>query len=151
MILATHSLTGAVVGKYVNNTWLIIILSVILHFILDTFRHGEYLNRKSSIREFWKVAIDFFVGVSAVLLIANFNNYPSYVLKNMLIGAFFSMFPDFFTLLYWKLGVKFLKPLFDFHAWFHLHPLFSKEREWNLRSAANDIVILILAVFLLII
>ncbi len=49
MILTTHTLTGAVVGKCVNNTWLIMILSVILHFILDTFRHGEYLNRKSGI------------------------------------------------------------------------------------------------------
>src|SRR4030042_3581823 len=141
MLLATHSLAGALIGKNVNNIWLIMILSVILHFILDTFRHGEYLNRKSSIKEFWKVALDIFAGAAVILLIASFNNYPAYVVKNMLLGAFFSMFPDFLTFLYWKGGLKFLKKIFTFHAWLHPYPPFSPEREWNLRNAVNDLVI----------
>jgi len=151
MVLATHSLTGAVVGKYVNSAWLVIILSVILHFILDTFRHGEYLNRKSRGKEFWKVAVDVSIGVSAVLLIANFHNYSTHVVKNMLLGVFFSMFPDFLTFLYWKGGFKFLKKVFTFHAWLHLYSPFSPERDWNLKNAVNDVVISVVAIILLLI
>lgn len=150
MILATHALTGAVIGKYINNTWLVIILSVILHFVLDTFRHGEYLNQKSAVREtFGKVAIDILIGIVVVLLIANLENYSAYVIKNILIGAFFSMFPDSLTFLYWKGGLKFLKKPFNFHTWTHPYPPFSPEREWNSRNAVNDIAILIIAIALL--
>ena len=73
------------------------------------------------------------------------------IFENMLLGAFFSMFPDFLTLLYWKGGLKFLKKPFDFHAWVHPYPPFAPEREWNLKNALNDIIISILAIILLII
>ncbi len=150
MILATHALTGAVIGKYVPNTWLVIILSLILHFVLDTFRHGEYLNQKSAVKEtFWKVAIDASIGLALILLIIHYNNFSPAVVKNMFIGAFFSMFPDFLTFLYWKGKMKFLKKPYELHSWMHLSPPFSPEREWNLRNAVNDIAISVIAVILL--
>lgn len=151
MILATHALTGAVIGKYTENIWLIIISAFALHYILDAFRHGEYLNRKSKMGEFWKVAIDMLIGFTLVILMAKFQNLSNTVLTNMLLGAFFSLLPDFFTLLYWKGGIKLLKPLFEFHIWVHRYPIFSPEREWALRNAVNDIIVSIIAIILLLI
>ncbi len=126
MVLTTHALTGAVTGKYLNNIGLIIISSLVLHFILDTFRHGEYLNQKSKIVEvLGKVTIDILTGISIIFLIIIWKNYPQPEIKNIFIGAFFSMFPDLFTFLYWKGRIKFLKKIYEFHAWMHSFPSFS--------------------------
>lgn len=152
MILAAHALTGAVIGKYVSNTWLVIILSVILHFAMDTFRHGEYLDRKSSIKEtYWKVSLDILIGLILIATILLSTGRNSLMTFNIFIGAFFSMLPDGLTFLYWKANLKFLKKIFDFHAWVHPYPLFAPERKWNLRNSINDIVISVLAIILLLI
>lgn len=151
MILATHALTGAIIGKNIDSPWLIIIISLALHYILDTFRHGEYLDRKSTARETaWKVALDIGIGFLIILIFIYFKNIGATTIRNMIIGAFFSMFPDFLTLLFWKFRMKFLKPLFAFHQWVHRYPPFSPEREWNLRNAVNDIAISIIAIILLV-
>ena len=150
MILATHALTGAALGKYVGKTWILILLSIILHYALDTFRHGEYLDRHSKTKEAaWKVAIDAGAGAILIFIIFFSAKLSLPVLRNMLIGAFFSMLPDLLTFLYWKGGVKFLKKPFEFHAWVHPYPPFSKERDWNLRNARNDIIISAVAIILL--
>lgn len=151
MILATHALTGAVIGKNIESPWLVIILSLALHYILDNFRHGEYLNRDSKWKDFWKVSIDLLAGAVIIYSIVTFQNVPVSARINILIGSFFSVLPDFFTLAYWKLGIKFLRPLYEFHFWVHRYPLFAKEREWNLRNAVNDAIISAIAVILLII
>ncbi|MCX6765738.1 MAG: hypothetical protein NT136_02155 [Candidatus Moranbacteria bacterium] len=151
MLLATHALTGAIIGKNIASSWLVIIFSLILHYVLDIFRHGEYLNRNSRWIEFWKVLADLAVGSSILALVIYFLNPPAAVTKNMLIGALFSMFPDFFSLMYFKFNVGFLKKLFDFHVWIHRYPPLSPEREWNLRNAFNDIIVSITAIILLIV
>jgi hypothetical protein len=151
MILATHALTGAVIGKNFSNPWIIIIASLIIHFIMDTFRHGEYLNQKSGVKEvLGKVIIDVLAGITIIILIASWKNFSAEVIKNMLIGAFFSMFPDLLTFLYWKGHIKFLKKIYEFHNWVHKYPRFSPESDWNFRNAVNDIIISAIAILLLI-
>ncbi len=149
MLLSTHALTGAVIGKTFDNVWIIIILSVALHYIIDTFRHGEYLNQNSKWGEFWKVAIDVLIGLSTLGTVIYFFDFSWIEKRNMLIGAFFSMFPDLLTFLYWKLNFKFLKKVFNFHARTHRYPPFSKERDFNLKNAANDIIFSLVAILLL--
>lgn len=149
MILTTHILTGAVIGKNLENPWVIVAASVALHFLLDTFRHGEYLNQQSKWKDFWKVAVDLVIGFSTLFIIIYFSDFTQMKISAILLGSFFSIFPDFLTLLNWKLGVKFLTKYYAFHGWLHKYPRFSKERDFNLRNARNDILLSLLAALLL--
>lgn len=152
MILATHALTGAVIGKYINNPLVVIVFSLTVHFLMDMLRHGEYLNRQSRFKETsWKVALDISIGIAIIAIILSFSRYNNATIRNIITGTFFSMFPDALTFLYWKGGLKFLKRPFEFHAWLHPYPSFTPEREWNLRNAINDVVISLIALILLII
>ena len=67
MILTTHALIGAALGKNISNPWIIAAIALPLHFIMDHFRHGEYLNRNSKLRHtWWKTALDFFSGLAII-------------------------------------------------------------------------------------
>jgi len=150
MILTTHALAGAAIGKNFSNPWIIIILSLIIHYIMDSFRHGEYLNRKSTLENtWWKVALDLFFAMAIVGFFIIFKNPKPSETFSILLGSFFSMLPDLFTVLYWKLNFKILKKLFLFHAWIHKYPPFSPERAWTLRNSANDIIFSLIAILLL--
>lgn len=149
MILTTHALTGAVIGKNIENPFLIIILSLIIHYLMDTLKHGEYLDRNSTTKEtFWKVFLDLSIGLSVIALILYYN-LNTFNIFNILLGAFFSMFPDLLTFLYWKVNIKFLEKIFKFHAWMHKFPPFSPERKWNLKNSVNDLAIIIISIVLL--
>jgi hypothetical protein len=67
---------------------------------------------------------------------------------NIALGVFFSIFPDFLTLLYWNVHFDLLKKAYLFHEW--IHSLFSSgDLPWNLRNALNDILISLLAIIFL--
>jgi hypothetical protein len=150
MILTTHALVGAAVGKNLANLWLIPIVTIPLHFLMDHFRHGEYLDRNSKIRNtWWKTALDLTVAFVIVFGIAYFKHFDSRMMLLMFLGMFFSMLPDLTTLLYWEFHFPFLKKIHDFHAWCHKYPPFSKQRQWNLRNARNDIIFSILAIIII--
>lgn len=150
MILTTHALTGAALGKYIHNPWLLIPMAIIMHYTLDTFRHGEYLNRQSTVKNtWWKVAIDLILGNEIVLTYIIIQNPPNEVIIPILLGAFFSMFPDLLTVLYWKLHFNFLGKIFNFHAWVHPYPKGDSRYNWTLRNALNDIIFSVIAIILL--
>lgn len=153
MILTTHALTGAVIGKYIKNPWLVVALAIIAHFIMDTFRHGEYVevfSKNTSIKNSgWKVALDFLIGLIIVSVIIHLQPLAAWQIKNMYIGATASVLPDLVTALYWKFRWNFLKKYYEFHTWVHKYPRKSPERQWNLRNAANDIVISFIDIVLL--
>ena len=155
MILTTHALVGAVIGKNLNNPWLIIALAVPLHYLMDHFRHGEYVesfDKKATVRNtFWKVALDISIGLSVIAMAIFFSEFTLKKIFLILLGAFFSMFPDLLTFLYWRFKLPFLQKPYQFHCWVHRYPPKAKEREWNLRNAANDIIFSVLAIFLLLI
>lgn len=155
MILTTHALTGAVIGKNIDSPWLIIILSLIIHFVMDSFRHGEYFDsRVAKVKDtWWKIALDLGAGFLIIVLFLflkkpNFNE-----IINVFIGAFFSILPDFITLMHWTFkNNKTLAKVKEFHSWVHNYskfPKHSKERQWTFRNALNDITISIIAIFLL--
>lgn len=143
MILTTHALAGAVIGKYVSHPALIIIFSLALHFVMDNLRHGEYIDkRKDTMKNsFWKIGLDLAIGLTVVLIFILLSPPDPTFAFRVLLGVFFSMFPDLLTLLYWQWKVKPLEKIFYFHSRMHRWPAFSPERRWNPRNALNDIVL----------
>lgn len=154
MVLATHALAGAVIGKNIRNPWIVIVLSLAFHYVFDFVKHGEYAETMDSKTAFkntwWKIAVDLSIGLATVLLIIHFENLDAATIRNIFIGMFFSMFPDLLTLIYWKTHWKFFEKLYKFHSWCHRLPRTSPERKWNLKSETYEIIIfLALVIFIL--
>lgn len=152
MILSTHALAGAAIGKSIENPVIIMILSLTVHFIMDGFRHGEYFDsRFATIKDTtWKIMFDLGVCSSILLLyFISFSPEKSTILA-MLTGAFFSMLPDLLTVLHWKYPQnKPLEKIKAFHAFSHCYgkfPPFSPERAWTIRNFANDFLFSALAI-----
>ena len=154
MISTTHLLIGAVLGKNISNPWIVAIVAIPLHFIMDHFRHGEYVesfSKKTSVKNtWWKSALDLFLGIAIIFFIAYYMHFSSTTIKSIVVGMFFSMLPDLLLVLYWKFHWPFLQKIHDFHAWCHKYPHFAKEREWNFRNSRNDILFSIAAIILLV-
>ena len=152
MILTTHILAGALIGREINNPYAVAGLAVAMHFVLDLLPHGDYLDKKSKLREFWKVAVDLTVGlgtVYAIFFIRDPISNNALYIKNIAIGIFFSLLPDGTTFLYWKMGMKFLKPIKIFHEKLHRYPEFSPESEFRLKNNLFDILISLIAIITL--
>ncbi len=155
MILTTHALTGAVVGKNVDNTFLVIILSLVLHFLMDTFRHGEYFDDRTATfkNTWWKVGLDFLVFLSLLVLLFYFQNWDQRTLLNVSMGVLFSLIPDGLTVLHsLKVKLPFLGKIKKFHALSHRYskwPKYSKDRKWKLKNVKNDIIFSIIALTIL--
>lgn len=155
MILATHALVGAAIGKNVKNPWLVVLLSLAAHFLLDGFRHGEYFdNRIATLKNtWWKVTLDLTFASFAIFGYLGLNRPTPSVDFNILLGAFFSMLPDLLTVFYWLFPQnRLLAGIKKFHSLAHRYSRFPKhspERQWTLRNARNDILISALAILLL--
>lgn len=146
MILTTHALVGAVIGKNIQDPWLIITLSLIFHFALDSLRHGEYFDsRIATIKDTaWKVILDLSISGTIILIFLFFFSSNFHTTRNVLMGSFFSMFPDLLTVLFWKFRWNILGKIKKIHELAHRYsrfPAFSPERQWTLRNATNDILI----------
>ncbi|PJA86922.1 MAG: hypothetical protein CO141_02165 [Candidatus Moranbacteria bacterium CG_4_9_14_3_um_filter_42_9] len=149
MILVTHALVGAVIGKNINNPLIIIPLSLVTHYALDSQRHGEYLDKTSKFgNTWWKIALDISAGFLFILSFITIKDFDLLRIRNILIGSFSSLFPDFLTLLFWIYPAGFLKKLHSFHEWVHRY-FFSEELKWSLKNALNDILVSLLAIIFL--
>ncbi|MDO8529484.1 MAG: hypothetical protein Q7S18_02340 [bacterium] len=155
MVLATHALVGAVIGKNIQNPWIIIAISLSVHYILDSFRHGEYLELFDSAealkKSYWKVTLDLAIAAAIIFSLIYFEKLDLTTIRNTLIGVFASLFPDLLTLLYWLFRWKFLEKIYKFHSWIHRFPRTSPNRLWNFRNARNDIILSLIAILILII
>jgi len=141
MTLTTHILSGAALGASVKNPVAIAGLAVALHFLLDMVPHGDYLNKKSRLGEFWKVAIDLAAGfffVTGIILLKRIAD--PYLIQNIIIGILFSLLPDFSTFLFRWAKMKFLEPIYVFHQKLHRAPDFSPQRQFRLKNNFWDIL-----------
>ncbi|OGI16786.1 MAG: hypothetical protein A2Z52_00195 [Candidatus Moranbacteria bacterium RBG_19FT_COMBO_42_6] len=142
-------MVGAAIGKSVASPWLIIPISVAVHYALDAIPHGEYLDKNSTIKNtWWKVTLDLLAGLLVVIFYIIIKKVDGSEIKNIEFGVFFSLFPDFLTLLYWKMHLHFLKKAYTFHEWIH-RLISQKDLPWNFRNARNDILISLVASFFL--
>ena len=151
MILTTHILSGALIGAEIKNPFYVAVISIIVHFFLDLFPHGDYLNKKSRLRDFWKVGVDLLFGFLLIFFVIHFKKISDpLILRNIYIAIFFSLLPDATTFSYLWLKMKFLKPIYDFHQKLHhIHyPDFAPEREFRLKNNLWDIIISLISLIL---
>ena len=154
MVLTTHALVGAVIGENIKNPWIIIVLSLVFHYLLDTVKHGEYVETFDSKVAFkntwWKVILDLGMGTIIILSLIHFKNFDAITVRNIFIGMFFSMLPDAFTLIYWKTHWKSFEKLYKFHSWCHRLPRFSPERKWEINNEIYEITIFLASIAILV-
>ena len=151
MIFVTHALVGAAIGSKINNPWIIIPVVLAVHYLMDGFRHGEYIDdRKDNVKNtWWKISIDLSFGLLIIFSFIYFKYSDPKIIFNILLGSFFSMFPDLLTLIYfWRKDLKIINKIKQFHSFAHRYtkfPKYSAERQWTLRNATCDIAISVLA------
>lgn len=152
MIFTTHILSGAALGANVQNSWAVAILSIVLHFLLDTLPHGDYFNKKSSLREFWKAIVDIAISLTLVIGMINCCRQigDANALRNIFIGIFFSLLPDGTTFMYCHLGMNFLKPVKDFHEKLHFYKNGAPQRQFSLKNNLLDILVSLVSLIFLI-
>lgn len=135
MILATHAIAGAAVGRLTNNPLLAFIFGVISHFILDAIPHWQYklnskiesedimaedmpLNKKF-VGDIAKIGVDFFGGVFISLLAfhgwSGFASPPTLLIAGIAGGVL----PDALQFVFWKFKREPFTTIHKFHFWIH--------------------------------
>jgi len=151
MILTTHILAGAVLGAEVKNPFEVAGLAIILHFLLDMIPHGDYVDDKSTLRDWWKEAISFSTGIFLILIAFHIRGIPDWpTLKNIGIAVFFSLLPDATHFMYRFMGMKFLAPLKHFHESLHYYPNGHPKRKFHLKNEYWEITISLTSLAILI-
>jgi hypothetical protein len=136
MVLATHAVTGALIGAVASENLAIAALAGFLsHFILDTIPHWDYslgsnekdpqnpLNDTMHVRsvsffiDLAKIGADFFLGLMLALLMVYAE--PTPVVAAGMIGALAAVLPDPLQFIYMKFRPKFMRPLQKFHLFMH--------------------------------
>ena len=152
MLLPTHALMGMVIGKYFSSPWIIIPASLVLHYLIDSFRHGEYWEKDNTAKNIWW-KMDFLSAILVVILVLWLKDFSSETIGNMLLGILFSLFPDLLSALQYLFPkIKILNWQKNFHSWMHNYkhlPHNAPERQWTFRNAINDIAISIIAIIVL--
>lgn len=150
MILTTHALVGAVIGKYSNNLAIIAGISVVLHYAMDILRHGDYYEEKRTFSQgFLKEFLDLFTASFLIAIIIYFTKSTTKEIYYMLWGIGWSLLPDFLTVLYDKLNFKFLAPVYNLNRWVHDFLYTDLERTWTLKNLTNDFIISGVAIIIL--
>jgi len=116
MILTVHSLVGAAVANQFKNPLLGWLLAFFSHFILDVIPHRDYSLKDAKLgwknKKFWFVAFELLLDFGAgFLLIIIFTQNKSNLLNN-LIGGFFGILADGFSLLAYLIKNQNWKKLF---------------------------------------
>lgn len=128
MLATPHLLAGAVLGKYIGNTWIVIVLAFAFHWVLDAIPHYKMVKinslakgskEKFRKRELLFKSIEPLVGIALTLYFV-----ISAHSINMFLGAFFCWLPDFFVFLNWKSEGKHFKFLAHKNDKWHRHTKF---------------------------
>ncbi len=153
MILTTHALVGAVLGKNIQNPWFVAFFCFLVHFALDSFRHGEYIDHRKKLKNLaWKIVLDLVFALSLIGLIVLFKNWDINILRNIFLGVLFCLLPDFLTFLHYEFpSFKFLKKVYHFHERVHPYRSPCEQTRWCLRNALNDIFFSLIALIFLLV
>lgn len=134
MILVTHGIIGAAVGRFFPaNPILAFFAGLLSHFVFDAIPHWHYplsaidgkkassgksvfTVKKRIILDAFIIALDFFMGVWLAMLIFNKNDYSNY---SAFAGAIGGLLPDGLMFLSWILRIKILKLFDKFHIFIH--------------------------------
>ena len=111
MLSTAHLMTGAAVASSTHNPWEIIVISIVLHFVWDSFPHWDPDYEKWNKRDWYLVAsLDMLLGILLVFWVVGANlNWL------IMIGMFFSILPDILTMVIILGKIKILKPYLEWH------------------------------------
>ena len=165
MVLTPHLIVGATIGAKIHNFWLIIVLSLISHFIMDKIFHWEYSSGNSRFKIFRETgdlkSLFVFIGQTAIdaligILIVFFSIKTKFLLnleslKYIITGCFFSILPDII------LGISFLfrnsdisKKYFAFHKkYLHFKKGTEKEGIITFLGLSTQIVVIVISLLIL--
>lgn len=111
MLSTVHLLTGAAIGTVVHNPWEIIVISIVLHFLWDSWPHWDPDYGTWKKRDWYLVAsVDMLVGLSLAVWVVGGNLNWLVVL-----GMFFSIFPDILTMIAILGKIKWLMSFVNWH------------------------------------
>ena len=151
MTLATHIITGTVIGAKLHNPCMIAVSAIAFHFILDAIPHGDYVNEKSTLKDWCKEALSLSIGFVLVFFALSVHGIPGWpVLKNIGIAVFFSLLPDATHFMYRFLGMKFLHPIKEFHEGLHYYPNGSPHSKFRLKNEYWEIAISLISLIILV-
>lgn len=135
MILATHAIVGAAVGRVLSNPWAAFLAGFSSHFILDAIPHWQYrlasrrcapdtmhedmVRGKGFLRDIVLIGLDFFLGMT--LSIVLFQNWSaiSRLPMSVLFGALGGVSPDALQFMSWKIRKEPFTTFQKFHDWVH--------------------------------
>jgi membrane-bound metal-dependent hydrolase YbcI (DUF457 family) len=109
MLLTVHLLVGAIIGVYFEKLWIIIILSLVSHYILDMIPHykmkpltgyNENGFKGIKIKELLKKSAEPLFGLILFGFIIYLNKEKA--IPILIAGFFAWFFPDFINFLGWK-------------------------------------------------
>jgi hypothetical protein len=150
MTLTAHILAGAIIGEKINNPYLIAISALAFHFVFDAIPHGDYINKKSTLKDSWKVFLDFLIGITLLTILLSLTGIrPETKLGNIILAVSFSLLPDFTSFLHRFCGAKFLSPIKNFHESLHRQENGSFERAFTLRNSKFELIILLISTVLI--
>jgi hypothetical protein len=162
MTLATHAVVGAVIAKAVPGSNLLIqfAFGFVSHFLIDAIPHGHYpivSSRpdssdpfyvdmpisKKSFADFWKIGLDMAIGAAATYLFLGGSDLTSYL--TLAAGAIGGILPDALQFVYWKIRIKPLAVLQEFHLGvMHTKKLLDKNQPLTYLIEGTTIIIFIL-------
>lgn len=112
MLTTIHLLVGANIGKYKKGIFLIIILAILSHYVLDFIPHysptevegylDDGLNRDST-KDLIKKSIEPILGLALVIYLIYLNKENKIPI---IIGAFFAWFPDLIEFIGWQFQIN---------------------------------------------
>lgn len=108
MLTTMHLLVGGVIGKYVDNIWLIILLALASHYVLDMIPHTPMPTPDGYLKKGLKgvskklLLLESIEPVLGILLVSFFIYLAKERIILMITGCFFAFFPDLITFLVWK-------------------------------------------------
>lgn len=114
MIAAIHLIGGAAAGKHLKKIWLIILVALVSHYVLDFIPHQSFVAplgfKENGLlgTNIWDLivkSIDSIIGVSLVVLAMFLYKKQA---KFIALGAFFAIIPDLLQFLCWKYGPSIL-------------------------------------------
>ncbi len=117
MLLTIHLLIGALFGKYIKSIYLIIILALLSHYILDAIPHAkmtepprykEYGLKGTEIKDILIRLIEPIFGIILFFIIIYLNKEKAIP---MIIGGFFAFMPDLIGFIGWKFDLLWLRNL----------------------------------------
>ncbi len=120
MILSVHLLAGAAIGSKVKNYWVIFILALISHFVLDAIPHWEYTGLGTNISGdvFMAVTVKALLDILIGVIVIGCLFKSSRLARPTLWGAFGTLLPDGLIFTYALAQV-----FFNWHLAFLTYPI----------------------------